>query len=446
VASNLTIDWRALVGAKDRDEVVDFMTTKLAELGSIITNYNVGGVWRTWLEVVGEAAAQLYNLAAGYADEATGTFVPGVVQQGFAEFATGDWLDLHLNDFGLEREPSSFARHRVKVTVSSPVTVPKYRTVITELNPAGDVFRFYVEEETLISPPFGYVECIAQVAGAAYNVGAGSIIMFEQPLANVTDVTNESDSIIDAGTNRETDARARERRRLAWSRLSAAGPTRSYEGWVFDASEDVVGVSIINDHPRGAGSVDAVVQSVAGIPSDELIATVQAYVELWKPLTADFLAIKPTAVSVDIVATLYCHPDTPDLTVIEDEAERRLEAHFIPDPDLNLDEGGDDEDDDEDGGDPGPGGGEGEGDEDDGEDDDEAQYRVPLRKVGEDLYYMTIGDILAGTTGARRLVRNVKVWDAGAGEPTLFADVTVPRDGLTVLNSVSITAVRLESL
>lgn len=438
--ANQLIDWRRLVGAKSRDEALAFLASKLEEAGSVITNFNVGGVWRTFLEVSAQGGAKWWDMLAGVTNE-DGVRNRGIVEQGFAEFATGPWLDLHLRDAGIEREQASIARLSVKVTVDQETAIPVNRTVITSADDAGEVLRFYVETATTISPPHGFVTVRAQAPGRKYNVGTGRIESFEQPIAGVTAVTNEADAIIDAGTNREGDDRARKRRRLAWRKRASGSPAGAYEAWIYDSSEDVAGVAILANHPRGRGSVDGIVVGETGIPSDELIATVQAYVDARRSLTADFLARKPTERSVDVVATVYCHPLTSDLAAIEAEAERRIRAIFEFDESLNLLEKRPTEFEADDTAEATS-----DTDSDTYSTDDSTEFLVPLRTVGEDLTYSELVTVLRGTTGRQRLVRDAKVWDAVAGEPTLFADLAVAADELTTLNSVTVTAVRKESL
>ncbi len=56
---------------------------------------------------------------------------------------------------------------------------------------------------------------------------------------------------------------------------------------------------------RGLGTVDVVITSAGGMPSDEIIATCQAYIDDQRPVTAkDTMVLAPTFLYVDIDAAI----------------------------------------------------------------------------------------------------------------------------------------------
>lgn len=82
----------------------------------------------------------------------------------------------------------------------------------------------------------------------------------------------------------------------------SGGNIADYKRW----AKSVAGVSdaYVFALRRGLGTVDVAVEAAGGIPSDVLIAQVQAYLDIVKPVTANVLVIKPLALTVNVAAML----------------------------------------------------------------------------------------------------------------------------------------------
>lgn len=95
------MNWRELIGIKSFSELIDDARLKLAAGDSKITNWTVGGVFRTLIEVCCWGLAQLYSLLLT------------VIPMGFLEYATGKWLDLKAADVDVTRRIAVKTQGRV---------------------------------------------------------------------------------------------------------------------------------------------------------------------------------------------------------------------------------------------------------------------------------------------------------------------------------------------
>lgn len=399
-------DWRTLVSAKSADELLVWFAERASEAGSVISNWNTGGVWRTFLELAAKGLEQLYNTAIT------------VAEQGFPAYAVDGWLDEHLRAVALKRHAESRTGGYLTLMVSQTVTLPAGHPVATHPGADGDVLRYRVEAETTINAPLGVAFIRAVSPGSRFNVAPGRIVVLETPIPGVTAVINGASWITEFGTDREADVAARARISLRWSELSRGSTADAYRSWVLGASEDVIGVRIRDDFPRGPCTVDAIVRSPTGLPSDTLLETVQTYVEALKPLTDDFRAVAPVARPVTRWVELLVHPDTPDLEAVRTQALARWQAQFVYDAALS--------------------------------DDVADADAVPLLQPGEDWRPGAAGAVLMPrqrleSEGARRWVRDCRLWD-DAERTVPASTVVVAEDELATLGAVDITVTRLESL
>lgn len=105
------------------------------------------------------------------------------------------------------------------------------------------------------------------------------------------------------GTDSETDASLLERLLDVIRRPPAGGNKYDYRRWAL--SVDGVTAAYVYPLRRGLGTVDVVITSAGGMPSDEIIAACQAYIDDKRPVTAkDTRVLAPTFRYVDINAAI----------------------------------------------------------------------------------------------------------------------------------------------
>ena len=124
------------------------------------------------------------------------------------------------------------------------------------------------------------VSALCTTGGANYNgYSPGSISTITDQVPYVAGVTNlDTTHGGDDGEPQDSggagDDRYRERVRLAPAKLSTAGPEASYIYHALAASPLITDVKPINDHP--AGTVELIIVTADGDPSDDVIAAVKA--------------------------------------------------------------------------------------------------------------------------------------------------------------------------
>lgn len=263
-------------------------------------------------------------IAQGYVD--TKAFIRDIYPQGFPTLATGAWLDLHARDHALERIGERHAEGWVDFYASEAVEVPAGTVLQTPTDALGKRFRFVVMQRTPCTPPMTRVKVRAESPGAAYNVGSGRITTLVTVIDEVTTVRNVAPWITVQGVDRESDDALRRRLQLVWPELGSGATYHAYEAWVREV-QGVVKVGVLDEHPRGQGTVDVAIAPAFGLPSAELIAEAQAVVTERKPITADALVRGPAIREVGLELVLYLSgPDTEGSAVWEARARAVMEV------------------------------------------------------------------------------------------------------------------------
>lgn len=260
--------------------------------GLPVTDYNSGGVARTLLEVSADGLADLSQMAVTLA------------QSGYLEYSEGDWLDLLTDSqWDVQRNQATVATGNITLSCAAgfgPITVAANTLIVGTSNG----LRYIVTGAGEI-PDGGSITLAirAEGTGAAYNVATGTINILHTPILGVS-CTNPSGWLLTAGVNTETDAALRQRARLRWAELGYGATADAYRYWALTARPEVTRVMVLDNLPRGQGTVDVVIYGTGGLGS-AVVSDVDAYIQLRKPLTADVSVYQATMVNVPVVATIY---------------------------------------------------------------------------------------------------------------------------------------------
>jgi uncharacterized phage protein gp47/JayE len=310
-----------IIPIKTFDDLMAAGKTKLRDLSFRITNLRPGGVFYTLLEMANQGLADLYELLRDN--------TPNL----YLDTAEGDWLDFKAAEYEVYRKAAQKTQGNVtfgRSASSGNVVIPAGTIVATPVDAAGDSLQFSVITQTVL--PDGQttitVPVEAEFAAANYNVGTGLINHLVTYIAGIDYVSNSEDWITREGTDEETDDSLRLRVSLRWQQLSTGAGRDAYISW----AQEIPGVAVINiddQHPRGQGSIDVIITSAAGIPSQALIDEVQSHLDIKKPLTANVLALGPTPVTIDWDIDLYVDPDHGDLDEIEAQAAQIIDIMFM---------------------------------------------------------------------------------------------------------------------
>ena len=281
-----------LLQPRTQQQELSQLLTYLQARGLTVTDYNSGGVARTLLEVSADGLADLSQLAVTLA------------QSGYLEYAETDWLELLTDSqWDVQRNQATNAVGTVTLSCAAgfgPVTV----VANTLLVGTSNGLRYNVTGAGQI-PDGGSITLAirAEGTGAAYNVAAGTITILHTPILGVT-CTNPSNWLATAGVDTETDAALRQRARLRWAELGYGATADAYRYWALTARPEVTRVLVLDNLPRGQGTVDVVIYGTGGLGAG-VVSDVDAYIQLRKPLTADVDVYQATMVNVTVTATIY---------------------------------------------------------------------------------------------------------------------------------------------
>ncbi|MDK2955423.1 MAG: hypothetical protein PWQ57_919 [Desulfovibrionales bacterium] len=349
-----------------------------AAAGYLPTRLNLNkGVARGILEIVAWVIYQLYLALAA------------ILEQAFPSSATGDWLDLHCEGVDITRKSATKATGAVVFTgeESGNIRIPAGTIVRTPTDGAGNVYRYATTADVVL--PDGATTISAEVEaeeyGAASNAVADQITVLVTSVTGVTAVTNASDWLTSEGADEETDEALQERYQLAWQADNGVRAA-AYKSWALSV-DGVIAVTVLDQHPRGQGTVDVVLKGSAGLPTDALVESVAEVIEAKRPINDDVDVRGPDGVDVDIEAELELvsgDADTIKATVLA-----RIQAVF--------------------------------------EDPNEVDGVEPLQ-IGEDLTLDRLAYVIMAVNGVKRIN-----WT----NPT--ADVEVAADALAVLSSITLT-------
>ncbi len=322
------MNWKKLIGAKDFTELVEDARLRLGQMDSGITSWVIGGVLRTLVELC------CYGLAGLYA------LLVKIMPMCFLKYATGKWLDLKADELGLERRKAkaltgfvAFGRNEA----AGVVKIPARSIVKTETTASGQELRYFTETEILLlaDEQETLVPVSAEFEGSMWNVGDGYIRVLVTHIPGIDYVTNAADWITEEGVDIEEDDSLRARCYLRWHELATGSTAKAYESWAYHV-DGVFDVKIVDDHPRGGGTVDVIIAGANGAPSDALKTAVAAYIDTRRPMCSDVLVKGPGEKTIDLGIILYLHPITGNADEIKSQAESILQDFFIYRPDASV--------------------------------------------------------------------------------------------------------------
>lgn len=230
-----------------------------------ITNFNPGGIFRGFLEVVAHFKGLIYKTL----DK---TFL-----NAFAATASGIWLDAKCRDVNVQRQPAQAAKGYFLFTRDNNIQnikIKKGSLIKTELDINGKEFLFQTLEEVIL--PGSQADILIKVGsledGAHNNIAPGTRLLLVSSISGIAQVSCRHDWIIEPGADEESDESLRNRYFYVWRGLNVASP-----GYYLSLAKSVAGVNQVEIFrtARGAGTTDIVITSQTGSPSSSLLQKVQ---------------------------------------------------------------------------------------------------------------------------------------------------------------------------
>lgn len=286
------------------------------------------GVIRGLIELFSWGQFQLYAL------------MQRVLQQAVPYYATGKWADLHAQSVGLTRHSATKARGVVRMYRNDQVGIGNLRIQAGKLvrtlpDGTGEIYRYVTTEDAVLPSERAYVDVLveSETYGASANASAGQICELVTPVFGIARVDNIRDWLVHEGADEETDTHLAERIRLRW--MANNGCTKyAYESWALSVP-GVSSVTVLDQHPRGQGTVDIVVRGSAVLPTEALLTRVREAIAPNVPINDDWLVKAPIAKPCTIIGDmLYATGDPERLLEAAQARIRALFADKSPYPDI----------------------------------------------------------------------------------------------------------------
>lgn len=281
-------------------------------------NLNAGGVARGLLEIYAWILYAFYQVLAQ------------ILPNAFPGTSSGAWLDLHSGQAELTRRAATKARGLVWFIRASQgtgnVRIPVGRVVRTKADATGAVYRYATVADAVLTDGATRVAvlCEAEEYGAGANAVAGQICDLSTHVPGIGSVDNDADWLESEGADAETDVQLQERYTLAW--LEKAGCTAAaYKAWALSVP-GVLFARVLDNHPRGEGTVDVVVLGSAGIPTEHLLDLVRDAVAAKAPVNDFWLVKGPQEIPVAVAVELEVVSGSPATAATL--AEARIRALF----------------------------------------------------------------------------------------------------------------------
>lgn len=245
---------------------------------------------------------------------ATGAAVEGLyqhqqwaVRQIFPDTSDTDYLERHASLYGLTRKSATLATGTITLSGTPGSSV----TLATEAKTLGGVAFVTTAIGTIGGGGSVTLAAQAVVAGLAGNQSAATALTLTSAPAGV--LSAASIASMSGGTDIETDAELLARLLLRLRNPPCGGAAHDYVAWAL--SVDGVTAAYVYSNRRGLGTTDVLILTAGGIPGAPLVAAVQDYIDTVRPVQADFLALAPTAVAVNVTAVLTLAPGSVSGTV-----------------------------------------------------------------------------------------------------------------------------------
>lgn len=313
-----TPDWAGLIGYKTRAQLMEAAEARWRELGGFITNFNVGGVFRTVVELGVEMISAVHDLALA------------IVPKGFLQWADGEWLSAKAAEVSVTPQAARKARWNLLIGRPGPsgnVVIPAHSRYRTRTTALGDVLIYDQPDQVILPDGQTSVMVLAEAleTGSRYNVAPGAICEFVTAIPGVATVTNPADGLVTEGLDDEEPEAVRLRARLRWPSLSRGVIREAYEAFAREVP-GVVDVAVQDQHPRGDGTVDVVIVGEAGAPSDELLAAVDASIRPRIPQCVDLLVMGPVLLPVTVVIRVIIPTDRGETAATEAAIVQAVES------------------------------------------------------------------------------------------------------------------------
>lgn len=217
-----------------------------------------------------------------------------VLNFGFPDTASGEYLDRSAVEYGLTRKPATKSTGFLTFSGPTGTVIP----IGTQVSTAGGVPVYFLTTSAgTISGGSAMVDAIARDGGSDSNISVGTAIIVTGDLVGVVTVTNTTN--FEGGADVETDDEFRARILDRAQRPATSGNANQYRQWALETP----GISDAKVYPVWAGpnTVKVVLlDDDKTAPDSTTVAAVAAYIETVRPVGATVTVVGATEVAINV--------------------------------------------------------------------------------------------------------------------------------------------------
>lgn len=253
----------------------------------------------------------------------------------FPQYAWDEWLDLHGKQVDVTRHEASFARGTLQLKGESRTKIEAGTIFCVPAVDDTPAVQYETDQEVIIGEDgVATVGITAVEAGPEGNVKAGSISIMDDPVDEITEITNPED--VKGGSEAESDDNYYDRIAVAYeSSRTYLGNDNDFKRW---AKEAGAGDCIVDDAWNGPGTVKLVLIDANGQPADDaLVQKVYEHIvssddrsaRLLPTACASLTCVSATTVKIDYLCTGLEYGCTTDIEQIEEEFRDALKLLYV---------------------------------------------------------------------------------------------------------------------
>lgn len=252
----------------------------------------------------------------------------------FPQYAWDEWLDMHGQQVHITRHEASKATGYLILEGETGTEIEAGTIFCVPATDDTPAIEYETEDDCIIGEDGTVTVAITAVeAGPDANVRASSIFIMDEPVDEITGITNP-DAII-GGAEEESDDDYYDRIAAEYeSSRTYLGNDRDYKRW---AQEAGAGDCIVDSATNGPGTVKLVLVDVNGQPaSDELVQKVYDYIvspddrsaRLLPTACAELSCVAAKTVAVDYSCTGLEYDDTTNINKIVSDFKLLLKVIY----------------------------------------------------------------------------------------------------------------------
>jgi len=236
-------------------------------------------------------------------------------KQAWPDLAESEYLNDHGARWGVTRTAAAPATGTVRFTGADGTTVPSGTLV-----QRADGVQYQTTAEGSIAAGAALVPVQAVVAGEVSNAAINTSLVLTSPVAGVTS-TALAYTALSGGADIEADELYRARILERIRQVPQGGSAADYVAW----AKEVPGVTRVWVYPGELGPGTVVVRfmrdddSAGAIPDGGEVASVQAAIDIARPVTAAATVLAPVGVALDFTIAL-----TPGTAAVKAAVEAEL--------------------------------------------------------------------------------------------------------------------------